>query len=132
MASSALTSTTARDDLLVARARYMLAHPTASEALLFSALRGNRLGVSFRRQQVVLGSFVVDFLARDAKVVVEVDGDSYHQGRSAADAARERKLIRAGYTVVRLPASLVERDLPRAAGLVQQALARAVATRAAA
>jgi very-short-patch-repair endonuclease len=115
----------------------MLALPTASEAILFSALRGRRLGVSFRRQQVVLGSFIVDFLAPGAKVVVEVDGDSYHQGRSAADAARERKLIRAGYTVVRLPASLVERDLPRAAGLVrkalvQQALAQAVATRAAA
>jgi very-short-patch-repair endonuclease len=79
----------------------MLAHPTASEALLFSALRGKRLGVSFRRQQVLLGSFIVDFLAREAKVVVEVDGDLYHQGRSAADAARERKLIRAGWQVGR-------------------------------
>ena len=132
MASSALTHTSARDDLLAARARFMLAHPTSSEALLFSALRGKRLGVSFRRQQVLLGTFVVDFLARDAKLVVEVDGDAYHQQRDAADAARERKLIRAGYTVVRIPASLVERDLPRAAGLVQQALAQAVATRPAA
>jgi very-short-patch-repair endonuclease len=79
----------------------------------------------------VIGSHIVDFLARVAKLVVEVDGDSYHVKRATADAARERKLIRAGYTVVRIPASLVERDLPRAAGLVQQALAQAVQERAA-
>lgn len=70
-------------------------------------------------------------MAREAKLVVEVDGDLYHAKRSAADAARECKLVRAGYTVVRLPASLVERDLSRAAGLVQQALAQAVVSQAA-
>ena len=101
-------------------------HPTASEALLFSAIRGKRLGVAFRRQQVIRGH-IVDFLARKAKLVVEVDGDAYHARRAAADAARERKLVRAGYTVVRVPASLVERDLPRAVGIVKAALAEASA-----
>jgi very-short-patch-repair endonuclease len=125
MASSALTHSSSRDELLVARARHMLAHPTASEALLFAALRGKRLGVSFRRQQVV-GGHIVDFLARQAKLIVEVDGDAYHEHRTSADAARERKLVRAGYTVVRLPASLVARDLPRAVEMVRVALARAM------
>jgi very-short-patch-repair endonuclease len=46
----------------------------------------------------------------------------YHQKRISADAARDRKLVRAGYTVLRLPASLVQRDLPSATALVQQAL----------
>lgn len=105
----------------------MLAHPTASEALLFSALRGKRLGVSFRRQQVVLGFYIVDFLARSAKLVVEVDGDAYHETRTSADAARERKLVRAGYTVVRVPASLVGRNLPRAVEIVRVGLATAIA-----
>ena len=99
-------------------------HPTASEALLFSALRGKRLGVSFRRQQVI-GSHIVDFLARKARLIVEVDGDAYHETRTSADAARERKLVRAGYTVVRIPASLVERNLPRAVEIVRVALGRA-------
>lgn len=100
-------------------------HPTASEALLFSALRGKRLGVSFRRQQVI-GSHIVDFLARKARLIVEVDGDAYHESRTSADAARERKLVRAGYTVVRIPASLVERNLPRAVEIVRVALGRAM------
>lgn len=100
-------------------------HPTSSEALLFSALRGKRLGVAFRRQQVV-GSHVVDFLASKAKLIVEVDGDCYHDKRTTADAARERKLVRAGYTVVRVPASLVERDLSRAVEVVRIGLGRAM------
>ena len=102
-------------------------HPTASEALLFGALRGKRLGVSFRRQQVV-GGHIVDLLARKPKLIVEVDGDLYHAQRTSADAARERKLVRAGYTVVRLPASLVERNLPRAVEIVLVALAQALGT----
>ena len=126
MASSVLTHTSSREELLAARARFMRFHPTASEALLFSALRGKRLGVSFRRQQVLLGSYIVDFLARQVKLVVEVDGDAYHESRTSADAARERKLVRAGYTVVRIPASLVERNLPRAVEIVRVALGRAM------
>jgi len=107
--------------LLKARARYMLHNPTYSEALLFSAIRGKRLGVSFRRQQVI-GNHIVDFLARQVSLVVEIDGDAYHAQRRAADARRDVKLRRAGYRVLRIPASLVERDLPGAVALVREAL----------
>lgn len=110
-----------REVLLQQRAHYMRFHPTPSEFLLWGRLRSRRLGVVFRRQ-VVVGNAIVDFCAPAASVIVEVDGDLYHQQRSAADAARERKLVRAGYTVVRIPASLVERDLDAATALVQQAL----------
>lgn len=79
-------------------------HATLSEQLLWSALRGGRLGVTFRRQQII-GSFIVDFLAQQIALVVEIDGDAYHATRVKADAARERKLVRAGYTVLRIPAS---------------------------
>ena len=83
-------------------------HPTPSEALLWSQLRGKRLGVVFRRQ-VIIGSHIVDFLAPSVRLVVEVDGDSYHAQRSAADAARDAKLRRGGYSVLRIEASVVER-----------------------
>ena len=39
-----------------------------------------------------------------------------------AGAARERKLVRAGYTVLRIPAPVVERDLSRAVQLVHCAI----------
>ena len=96
-------------------------YPTATEALLWSRLRGRQLGVTFRRQ-VVLGEFIVDFLSSQAKLIVEVDGDDYHARRVSADAARERKLRRQGYRVLRLQASLVQNRLEEAVLLVQGAL----------
>jgi very-short-patch-repair endonuclease len=47
--------------------------PTPSEARLFAAVRRRRLGVSFRRQVPVLGKYIVDLLAPEVRLVVEVD-----------------------------------------------------------
>ena len=115
------SQTLSRKQLLRDRATFMRHHPASSEALLFSVLRGKRLGASFKRQ-VVSGSHIVDLLARKARLVVEVDGDVLHEHSRSRDAARDRKLVRAGYTVLRIPASLIERDLAGATALVQQAL----------
>jgi len=54
------------------RARQMRSALTPSEAKLWAAIRGGRLGVSFRRQ-VPLGNYIADFAAPAAKLVVEVD-----------------------------------------------------------
>jgi very-short-patch-repair endonuclease len=112
-----------REVTLQRRAHFMRFHPTPSEALLWSELRGRRLGAQFRRQ-VVIGSRIVDFLAPAAMLVVEVDGDGYHAERTTADGRRDEALGRAGYRVLRLPASLVEPSLPEAVGLVWEALGR--------
>ncbi len=45
--------------------------------------------------------FIVDFLCREKKLIVEVDGDS-HIDRKLADQSREDFLISAGYTVLRV------------------------------
>jgi very-short-patch-repair endonuclease len=52
---------------------------------------------------VAIGPYTVDFLWREARVVVEVDGWGAHRSRSAfeADRARDVSLMRWGYTVVR-------------------------------
>jgi len=89
--------------------------------LLWSALRAQRLGVQFRRQQGI-GQHIVDFLARKASLVVEVDGDVLHAHQALADARRDERLRRAGYRVLRIPASLVEKDLAAAVALVTAAL----------
>jgi very-short-patch-repair endonuclease len=119
--SSFFTPGLARQVTLQQRAHFMRFHPTPSEALLWSQLRGRRLGVQFRRQ-VIVGSHIIDFMAPAAALVVEVDGDGYHAGRAFADRCRDAKLRRAGYVVLRLPASLVERRLGEAVALVRAAL----------
>jgi very-short-patch-repair endonuclease len=95
--------------------------PTPSEARLWSALRARQLGVQFRRQ-VVIGRCIVDFLAAEVRLVVEVDGGS-HWGRERADARRDRRLRAAGYRVVRVSAELVMRDLQAAVACVGAAFA---------
>lgn len=50
-----------------------------------------------------VGPFIVDFLWRDQRLIVETDGYRFHRGRSAfeADRARDIELKLRGYEVVR-------------------------------
>ena len=108
--------------LIALHAAQMRSHLPASEARLWEALRCRRLeGVLFKRQVVVGGKFVADFLAPAAKLIVEVDG-GYHQRQQAADARRDAKLARWGYRVLRLPEALVMQQLPIAVARVRAAL----------
>lgn len=113
-----------RSHILAARAAAMRSAPTSSEALLFEALRGNRLGVSFRRQVPLLGRYIADLYAPAVKLVVEIDG-GYHAERSRQDARRDRALRKAGFRVVRVDAGLVHCDLRAAVALVVAALRNA-------
>jgi very-short-patch-repair endonuclease len=83
----------------------MRASPTRSEEVLWRAIRGRQLGVQFRRQ-VVIGNFIVDFCAAEARLIVEVDG-AYHAPRTRLDAQRDRVLSSAGYRVIHLDAEQV-------------------------
>jgi very-short-patch-repair endonuclease len=105
------------------RAEEMRWAPTPSEARLFEAVRGGRLGVSFRRQVPLLGRFIADLLAPEVRLIVEVDG-GYHADRQRADERRDRALARAGYRVLRLDAEMVTRDLAAAVALVEVEIRR--------
>jgi very-short-patch-repair endonuclease len=95
--------------------------PTASEALLFEAVGGGRLGVAFRRQVPLLGRYIADLVAPEVRLVVEIDG-GYHAARERADAKRDRALERAGYRVVRVSAESVMGEIDAAVALVRAAI----------
>ena len=111
-----------RDILLDARAHAMRSAPTPSEARLWAAIRGKRLGVAFRRQVPIGRLFIADFVAPAAKLVIEVDG-GYHGRRRKADARRDEKLRRLGYRVVRVTDRDVHDDLAGVLERVRAALA---------
>jgi crossover junction endodeoxyribonuclease RuvC/BirA family biotin operon repressor/biotin-[acetyl-CoA-carboxylase] ligase len=112
-----------RQSLLADRAHEMRHQPTPSEAALWSALKSNQLGVSFRRQVPIGNRYIADFLAPSVNLVVEVDGSS-HAGRCVADARRDRVLQRLGYRVLRLDSQLVNTHLAAAVGQVRAAVAQ--------
>ena len=95
---------------MVEIARELRREPTASEALLWEALRGRGLhGHKFRRQQPI-GAFVVDFYCDEAALIVEIDGPIHRQQR-AADQERQHILEALGLRVLRVAAEQVETNI---------------------
>ncbi len=106
--------------LIVQRAAGLRSQLTPTEAALWRAIRGKRLGAALRRQ-VPIGRYIADFLAPRERLVVEVDG-AYHADRRRADARRDEYMRRAGYRVLRLEAELVRTALPVALERIRLAL----------
>ena len=84
----------------VARARDLRRNDTLAEARLWNALRAHRLGGWKWKRQVPWGPYFLDFLCRDAGLVVEVDGGQ-HADQVAYDARRTAYLERSGLKVLR-------------------------------
>src|SRR5215208_6433046 len=81
------------------RARELRREMTLAEANLWQELRANKLGVHFRRQQIIAG-FIVDFYCHKAALVVEVDGD-IHDLQQQEDSRREKSLSELGLKIIR-------------------------------
>ena len=91
------------------RAKELRREMTPAEKILWQELRANKLGVHFRRQQVIQG-FIVDFYCHKSALVVEVDGD-IHDLQHEEDFRRENALRELGLRVVRLRNDDVLKDL---------------------
>ncbi len=70
---------------------------TDAERRLWARLRDSQIGVRFRRQEPI-GDYIADFVARRARLVVELDGSQHTED---ADAARTAYLESRGYRVLR-------------------------------
>jgi very-short-patch-repair endonuclease len=111
-----------RAAVIATRARAKKFELTFSEQKLWSAIRGGRLGVQFRRQ-VAIGRYIADFFALQCGLVVEVDG-GYHGRRRGPDARRDEAMRSWGLHVLRLEEELVVRDLPAAVARIREELGR--------
>jgi very-short-patch-repair endonuclease len=92
------------------RSRELRRDMTPAEKLLWEELRANKLGIHFRRQQVIAG-FIVDFYCHKAALVIEVDGD-IHDLQQEEDAKREKVLREMGLRIARFRNDDVIQDLP--------------------
>ena len=95
------------------RAKELRREMTPAEKLLWQEIRANKLGVRFRRQQVIQG-FIVDFYCHQTGLVVEVDGD-IHDLQKEEDERREKVLAEMGLKVIRFGNDEVVRDAERSA-----------------
>lgn len=73
--------------------------PTPAERTLWSRIRNDQLGVTFRRQHA-LGNYIPDFCSPKAKLIIEMDG-SQHLDQREYDEERTRYFESIGYKVIR-------------------------------
>jgi very-short-patch-repair endonuclease len=100
------------------RAKELRREMTPAEKILWNELRANKLGVHFRRQQVIQG-FIVDFYCHKAGLVVEVDGD-IHDLQEDEDERREKALSALGLRIVRFGNDEVVRDVSAVVGKIKE------------
>lgn len=72
---------------------------TPAERKLWSRIRDDQLGVTFRRQHAV-GNYIPDFCCPKAKLIIELDG-SQHLEQEEYDQERTKHLEALGYKVIR-------------------------------
>jgi very-short-patch-repair endonuclease len=80
-------------------ARRLRVNQTDAEIVLWNRIRNRQVdGHKFVRQLPISG-YVCDFVCREKRLVVEVDGGQHSE--SVADAIRDRRLSEDGYRVLR-------------------------------
>lgn len=102
------------------RAKELRRDMTPAEKILWEELRANKLGVHFRRQQVIQG-FIVDFYCHKVGLVVEVDGD-IHDLQQDEDAKREKALSELGLRIIRFKNDEVAKSLSVVVGKIKEAI----------
>jgi crossover junction endodeoxyribonuclease RuvC len=107
---------------LIADARRLRVDGTDVETRLWQSLRNEQLGIEFRRQAPVL-NYIADFLAHDAKLIVELDGSQHADGLT--DDRRTAALQQAGFRVLRFWNDEVDDNLDG----VLQTIAAAIGSR---
>lgn len=105
------------------RARSLRSALTDAEGALWYRLRARRLnGHKFVRQGPI-GPYTVDFICREARLIIEVDGGQHAD--SPRDAMRDKWLVDRNYRVLRFWNNDVSRNLAGVLETIITALAEA-------
>ena len=84
----------------IIRAKNLRKNMSDTERKFWYQINNNKLGVKFRRQQP-FGSYCVDFVCHELKLVIELDGDQ-HAENIEYDNKRTKFIESQGYKVIRI------------------------------
>lgn len=88
-------------ETLFIRARSLRRDMPPAERAVWALLRARGLGGWKFRRQVPIGPYIVDFLCKERRLVLEIDGLT-HDARVEHDRKRDAFIRAQGYRVVRL------------------------------
>jgi len=104
---------------IVANAKRLRRKLSVPEARLWSRLRARLPGQPIFRRQHPIGPYVLDFYCPKAHLAVEIDGISHDMAdRPQRDEGRDVWLKKHGVTVMRIPASDLNRSVDEAADAI--------------
>ncbi len=86
--------------VLSGRAKALRGAMSDAEQRLWHSLRGKQLGGCRFRRQVVMGTYIADFVCLERRLVVEVDGGQ-HQSAAQYDSRRDAYMESQEYRVLR-------------------------------
>lgn len=109
-------------ELLKENARSNRKNMTQAESVFWSLVKGSALGERCIRQHVI-GDYIVDFLFRKSKIVVEIDGN-YHftMEQQKDDAKRTEWLESKGYKVIRFTNEQVLCDTDNVINMLRESI----------
>jgi len=107
-------------DKLKVFARENRRNQTEAEEFLWRQIKGNALGVKFKRQLIIL-SYIADFACLEKSLVIEVDG-GYHftDEQMVQDAYRTEELEKTGFKVLRFRNEDVIRNIEQVLNTIQE------------
>ena len=102
-------------------AMMMRVNPAKHERILWAALRNRQCGGILFEHQVPMLGWIVDFLAPEIYLIVEVDGREHRYGRKKrGDVVRDRVLASQGFTVLRFSNDEVLYQLPQVVATIRK------------
>ena len=89
-------------DNIIEKSRQLRKNMTNQEKKLWSIIRNRQFfGLRFRRQ-FPIGNYIVDFICREKKIIIEIDGGQHNEPQNTDyDISRTKFLYSSGYKVVR-------------------------------
>lgn len=98
-------------NLLFKRAEELRKFCTWEEEIVWRFLKGNQLGIKFRRQHPLL-FYIADFYCHQLKLVVEIDGSIHNkEDVKINDAIRQSEIEALGITIISFTNSQVKKIL---------------------
>ena len=108
---------------LVHRAKDLRQSETEPEQIIWSWLRAKKLnGVKFRRQEPI-GTYIVDFVSFEKKLIIEIDGGQHSTDENKAnDEVRTQWLESQGFRVLRFWNNEVSSNLDGVIARIKESL----------
>ena len=124
--SAWMTADPTEYELLKENARSNRKNMTEAESVFWSLVKGGALGQRCLKQHII-GDYIVDFLFRKSKVIVEIDG-GYHlrEEQQTSDAQRTEWLESRGYKVIRFTNEQVLFNTNKVIELLKVSLSREI------